>query len=406
MAGSRSQLLVAAGALMLATLAPVPAGAAPDLVRTIVPLEDTGRADLEAALADTGGQLLRIDETLGFAVVTTPRPDHLDARLEASIQDDHRAAESVQAGWLDAPGDPLYTDQWGPRYLEMHQAWGLEDGDPGVVVAVVDSGIDPGHPDIDPARVIQGHDYVEDDEVPQDPRGHGTHVAGIVAATRDNGKGIAGMAKVTIMAIRVLNATGGGFCSDVASGVREATDEGARVINLSLSCEADNPMLHDAIRYAHDNDVLVVAAAGNFWDDRDELRSQCVVYPARYPETVAVGSLDSYPALGGVTVSISASDFSCRGPEVELTAPGERILSTTDGGYAWGSGTSMAVPHVSATAALTLSAIPELTAEGTRDRLAATATDLGDDGRDETFGHGAIDPVRAVGGFDAVPGPG
>ncbi len=398
MAGDRRYLPLIAAGLLLAMLAPTPVGAWPDAVRVVVPLDTLGPERLADAVAETGGEIVRVDQRLEFAVVSTPRPDQLEDRLAVQVQPDAEAAETVQAGWLDAPADPRYSDQWGPRYLDMHQAWGLEDGDPAVTVAVIDSGINVSHPDIDPAQVRFGHDYVEDDEVPKDERGHGTHVAGIVMATRDNREGIAGMADVTVLAIRVLNATGKGFCSDVASGVREAVDEGAEVINLSLSCTSDHQPLHEALRDARDAGVLVVAAAGNHWDARQALKERCVVHPARYPEALAVGAVKGAPGVAGTTLSVSASSFSCRGPEVELAAPGEDILSTTGGGYASWSGTSMAAAHVSATAALVLSATPGLTAEQVRARLATTADDLGQEGRDEAYGHGMVDPVEAIGG--------
>lgn len=397
------RFIAATLALLVATVAPFPAGATEDQVRVIVPLDPVDQADLQAALEDTGGDLIRVDQALGFAVATTPDPTELATRLEVPIEPDGRAIAAAQAAWLDVPADPLYPDQWAPIHMEMPKAWGVQDGDPGVIVAVVDSGIALDHEDLPMDRVLLGHDYVEGDEVPQDEVGHGTFVAGIVAAARDNGLGIAGMAEVTVLAIRVLDAKGQGTCSDVASGVREAVDAGATVVNLSLLCAVDSQMLHDAVRYAEDQGVLVVAAAGNHWDDDP---SRCVAFPARYPEAVAVAALRQAPGVRGVTLDVTASGFSCRGDEVELAAPGQRVLSTTLGGYTWGTGTSVATPHAAATAGLILSHIPELTGDGLRQRLANTATDLGPDGRDNTYGHGAIDPLAALGGIDPIPGPG
>lgn len=288
------------------------------------------------------------------------------------------------AAWADAaPNDPLWPSQWGPQALNMSAAWDIENGSSSVKVAVIDSGIDASHPDFAGVPIENGTDYVGYDTTPQDQNGHGTHVAGILAAARDDHVGIAGTARVTLLVVRVLDANGRGNCLDVALAVLEATARGASVINLSLQCSTDYAPLHLAIQSATRAGVLVVAAAGNQGEG-----GPCPSFPGAYSEVLSVAALDS---------ATSRAQYSCSGPTVEIAAPGSNVISTwLGGGYANLSGTSMATPHVAGIAALVKARFPTLDGAAIRARLDATAVDIAAPGRDNETGYGRVDPVAAL----------
>jgi subtilisin family serine protease len=319
-------------------------------------------------LATVGG-----DPRVGFVVVETRDVGALRATYGDRVVLDARA-------WAaSAPDDPLWTSQWGPQALDMADAWDLENGSESVKVAVIDSGIDTTHPDLQGVPIENGTDYVQDGATPPGLNGHGTHVAGIVAAARDNGIGVAGIARVTLLSIRVLSADGSGSCLDVALAVLEATARGASIVNLSLQCGTDFAPLHLAIQSATQAGVLVVAAAGN-----NALNGgACPSFPASYGEVLAVAALQNATALW---------PNSCSGPSIELAAPGADVLSTwPGGGYAYASGTSMAAPQVSGIAALVKSRFPDINGTELRARLDATATDIG-----SGVAHGRVNPVAAL----------
>jgi thermitase len=237
-----------------------------------------------------------------------------------------------------APNDPLSEQQWALSVIGLPEAWqGLQAIETGaVVVAVVDSGICD-HEDLTD-RVIGGYDFVEDDAAPQDEFGHGCAVAGIIAANSDNGIGITGGAPNTqIMPLRVLDAQGLGTYANVARALVYATDQGADIINVSLGGAADAQTLRSAIDYAVSHGVMVIAAAGNSGQTN-------ALFPAAYPDVIAVGSVDS---------SLQPSHFSNHGPMIDLWGPGSHILSTAaNNSYKLFSGTSFASPYVSAVAAM------------------------------------------------------
>ena len=205
-------------------------------------------------------------------------------------------------------------------------------------------------PGLDLAADASTYDHAGNGEV--DPAGHGTHVAGIIAAHANNGVGIAGAAPgVKILPVRVLDASGSGSSSDVAEGIIWAADHGARVINLSLG-GGPSPGMQIAMQYALSKQVVTFAAAGNAYQD-----GNLPTYPAAYPEAIAVAAIDS---------NLQHADFSNTGSYVDLAAPGDLIWSTYGQGhsqYALMSGTSMATPYATATAALVLGENPNLSAD-------------------------------------------
>jgi subtilisin family serine protease len=271
------------------------------------------------------------------------------------------------------------TNLWA---VNASQAWGITTGSPNIVVAVLDSGVDAGHSQL-ANKVIVGPDVCARDDPlcasPLDHLGHGTSVAGIIAADTNDGIGIAGLGWATkVLSIKVLDDEGNGNTMDTATGIYDAVNAGARVINMSFSnepcslspsdCGADTDE-QAAVEYALAHGVVVVAAAGNY-DASDP------VYPASYPGVLSVaaatdqGSVD--PANGG-----PALDFSEYGNAANIAAPGVNILSTWyDGNYAVQSGTSVAAPHVAAAAALVMAANPALSGPQVASLLQATASPL------------------------------
>jgi len=289
---------------------------------------------------------------------------------------------------LHAPNDPFYSTQWGPGKINADKAWDVEKGDKNITIAIIDTGVDYTHEDLSDNYVSGGHDWVNNDSDPMDDNGHGTHCAGIAAATMDNGKGIAGIAQVNIMAEKVLHSDGWGTDWDVACAITHAADNGVNVISMSLGDEGFSQILNDACQYAWDNGCLIVAASGNEY-------TQGVCYPAAYDTVIAVGAIDK---------NSQRCAFSSWGPELELVAPGVDIPSCyLSGQYVSAAGTSMATPHVAGVAALLWSMYPGFTNQGIRDRLNQTASDLGTYGWDEYYGWGLVDAEAALGGGEPFP---
>lgn len=261
----------------------------------------------------------------------------------------------------------------------------------GITVAVIDTGVDLDHPDLW-VNMVNGRTYVAGTSTPNDDQGHGTHVAGAVAAAM-NGYGVLGVApRAKIMPIKVLDKDGRGYISDVAAAIRWAADNGADVINLSLGGTSATSLEEDAINYATSRGVLVIAAAGNCGNS-SYAANGCSYedqpsYPAAFTNAMAVAS----------TTSINTqSTFSTQGSYVEIAAPGSSIYSTyLNGSYHTSSGTSQATPHVAGLAAAVWSLNPLLTNSQVRTILIDTVVDLGAAGRDEAYGYGRIDAYAAA----------
>ena len=293
---------------------------------------------------------------------------------------DGRASFSVE------PNDPMFGDQLWAHSIDLPAAWSVTRGSSAITIAVVDSGVSRSHPDLQ-GKLLQGHDFLDGDDNPEDEIGHGTAIAGIVAAIGDNSVGIAGVAlESRVLPVKVGSADGAPI-SVLAQGVIWAVDQGADVINLSLVTDQTSLALQDALLYAYSNGVPVVAAAGNEPD--------AVTYPGAYAEAISVGASTFWGTL---------ADFSTRQNRVDLIAPGSGILApwwSPDDGNTWTSvtGTSFAAPMVSGTIALLLAIDPTLSIEELRQLLRANALPLSGDTPIPGAGAGQLDAGAALRGI-------
>jgi len=281
------------------------------------------------------------------------------------------------------PDDPEFQNQWALNIIRVVDSWNISQGDPDVVVAVIDSGYNVTHPDLENASLwansielqgepgedddnnghvddFHGWDWVENDNVTNDTFGHGTHVGGTIAATTNNQLGISGMGRnLKILPLRILDGQGSGYINNLVDALNYARIKGVRIVNLSLVLEFDSPILSAAIESVR-NEMMIVAATGN--------ASANVYWPAAYPGTIAVAATDDEDKY---------ASFSNRGAQVDLAAPGVDILSADDGiDYADNTGTSMATPHVSALAGLISSLRPDFSNAEILNTIKDSAVDI------------------------------
>lgn len=315
-------------------------------------------------------------------------------------------------GYLQTtPNDPLYfNNQWShfnngsftyspstnDADIDSDLAWDITQGDPNLIVAILDSGLKLDHPEFS-GRLIAGYDFVNGDAVPSDDHGHGTNVAGIALATGNNSIGYAGVNwNSKVMICKVLDNNNNGFYSWWANAIYYAVDNGAKVINLSAGGNGASSLLENAVNYAYNNNVSVVVSSGN--------QNATIQYPAKYANAIAVGSTNSNdkrssPFFWNAT---SGSNF---GIELDFVAPGNYIfglnhLSNTDYSYYWG-GTSQAAPHMTGVISLLLSINPALTVNEIRNVLQQSSQDqVGDSfdtvGWDQYYGYGRINAFNAI----------
>jgi subtilisin family serine protease len=259
---------------------------------------------------------------------------------------------------LRRPNDEFWPDQWSPVKTNAGKAWDLTTGSPQVVVAVIDTGVDQTQPDLR-GKLLAGFDFVNGDTDANDDNGHGTAVAGIIAADSDNGIGVAGYCwQCRLLPVKVVGADGSGYDSTLANGMVWATDHGARVLNVSLGGPSDDLTVTAAAQYAQAHGALVVAAAGN--DSSSTLQ-----YPAALPNVVSVSASDQDDRL-----------YSFSNSGAMLAAPGENTTTAPKGGYEFFIGTSSAAPVVSGVAGLAFSAAPSASPGQVEQALAASAVPI------------------------------
>ncbi|WP_076260311.1 S8 family serine peptidase [Intrasporangium flavum] len=377
------------------------AGRAHDPHTVLVRFKGTaGSGTRDRAVKRRGASLGRTLPGTSFVTVhTSGAADELASRLATDPSVAEVSLDYVREASA-TPNDPGYTygDQDYLKTVRLPGAWDRSKGSLGTVVAVLDSGVNGRHPDLT-GRTVAGWNAVSNVGIAagaaSDDYGHGSMVAGIIAAETNNGEGIAGVAwNARVMPVKVLNSRGQGTDSDVIEGINWAVGHGARIINLSLGGSTDNPALHTAIRSAVAKGAVVVVAAGNTGDDAPQ-------YPAAYSEVIAVGATDNTGAL---------TDFSTHGSWVDLAAPGWAITSTgrpdSQGNlYYVGDGTSFSAPIVSGVVALMRAKTPSMTPAQVLARLRATARDAGPRGIDPYYGAGLLDATNALGGGYAADLP-
>lgn len=276
---------------------------------------------------------------------------------------------------------------WNIDRVDAEKVFSINTGN-GIKVGVIDTGIDISHPDL-VSNLKGGVSAVNYTSSYKDDNGHGTHVAGIIAAL-NNTIGVIGVGpNISLYAIKVLDRRGSGYLSDVIEGIDWAIQNGMQVINMSLGTSSNIQSFYEAVLRAYNAGIVVVAAAGN--------SGGSVSFPAAYPEVIAVSATDE---------NNNITSWSSRGPEIDLAAPGNNIYSTYKGSaYKTLSGTSMAAPHVSGVAALILKTLPgvyDLDNDGIWDpnevekKLKDSAVDLGDVGCDNLYGCGLVNAYNAI----------
>ncbi len=368
-----------------------------ETLRPLVPARKTPRLQADAFAA------LGLDRIVRLEVPPTDR-ERIRAEL-ARCPEVERVDLAGGAQAAKTPNDPLWNSQWPLQSakLDMQKAWNRVTDASGVTLAVLDSGADLGHSDFRSNRWINfgeiagngidddgngyvddrfGNDFVNDDGDPADDFGHGTEVAGVLAAVGDNAIGTCGVCwKAEVMTCKVLDATGFGTFDQIAEGIIYAVDEGARVANMSFETPTDDATLRAAVDYARAADVVQVAAAGNQGDRTRQ-------YPAAYVGVLAAIATDSSDARW------SGSTF---GTWCDLAAPGVSVLTLRNGGGTTTvTGTSFAAPHVAGVAALMRKLNPNLDREGVELTLCYSAEDFGTAGFDEEFGWGRLHGDHAL----------
>ncbi|MDA8217675.1 MAG: S8 family serine peptidase, partial [Dehalococcoidales bacterium] len=378
--------------VLLASLAAVPALAAQpaganERVKVLIAYDKQPGPDEEALVQKAGGKVKYTYHLVPAIAAAVPA-----AALAGLAHNPH--VERVEPDVAVQAADAELDAAWSVKRIGAGLVQASGNKGAGVKVAIVDSGIDYTHPDLD-ANYAGGYDFVNNDGDPMDDNGHGTHVAGTVAAA-DNDSGVVGVApEASLYALKVLDSSGSGSYSNVVAALEWCVDHGIQVTSNSYGSAGDpGTTVKAAFDAAYAAGIVNVGAAGNAGKTRTNVDN--MIYPAKYDSVIAVAATDS---------SDNRASFSSTGPAAELAAPGVGILSTVPGGgyEAW-SGTSMATPHVTGTVALMIAA--GIKGRDTiRATLRQTADDLGSTGWDWLFGYGLVDADEAAGITPPPPPP-
>lgn len=325
-----------------------------------------------------------IDEIAQIRVKRIKVPARIRDRVKAALAKNPHVAfveENPVAEPTAVPNDSSYGSQWHLPKIQAPQGWDITTGAASFPIAIIDSGVDADHPDL-ASKLMTGRNFLDGTVNTDDTHGHGTSVAGAAAAVSNNGTGISGVAWASpIMPLQVLSPTTSALYSTIASAITWATDNGAKVINISLAGSTSSYTMENAINYAWNKGVIVVASAGN-------ASTSAPYYPAACKNVVSVSATTSSD------LKASWSNF---GPTVDVAAPGASIYTTTKGGgYGSVNGTSFSSPITAGLIALIWSANPTLTNAEVVDILLQNTDDLGAVGYDDTFAHGRINAFKSV----------
>jgi len=353
-------------------------------VRTIVVFDDGVNAPALERIAELGAVKVKDLPLVNGAVVWLPsKASQKAVEHVAGVKyvETDALVHATGKPSKPAPTQPPQTLPWGIDRINADVSQATTTGDP-VKVAIVDTGIDITHPDL--AANVKGGMTAVNTTSYKDDNGHGSHVAGIVAAV-DNTIGVVGVGPgIDLYGVKVLDRRGSGYVSDIIEGLAWCQSADMDVVNMSLGTSSYVQSFHAAVSALYASGTVIVAAAGN-----DGIGS-AVNYPAAFSEVIAVSATTQLDAL---------AYFTCTGPQIELSAPGYQIYSTyKGGGYATLSGTSMASPHVAGVAALVIASDKDgvWTPADVRARLRATAEDLGAAGWDSGFGYGLVRADLAI----------
>ncbi len=326
-------------------------------------------ASIEGEIGDIGIKLIRL-------------PNGVSEEAMARIFSSKPEVEFAELDYLNPPdmipNDSYYSNQWHLPAISAPEAWGITAGSSGVIIAILDTGVDPSHPDLS-AKLIPGWNFYDNNSDTRDVYGHGTATAGTAAASGNNGIGVASVAmNCLIMPVRISDPSGWATDSAIATGLNWAANQGARVANISYAVSGHSAV-SSAAQYFQKKGGIVAVSAGN---------DGTVSSAADDPYVLTVSATDSSDAV---------TSWSNKGSNIDLAAPGNGIYTTSRGStYGSHSGTSFAAPIVAGTAALVISANPGLSGSQVQDILKDTADDLSSSGWDESYGWGRVNVGRAV----------
>jgi thermitase len=321
---------------------------------------------------------------MGVSVLVLDVPEEASAAIMESLARTglfEYVERDRYARTAEIPNDPGFLSEWHLSKIQSPQAWSVTTGSPSVVVAVIDSGVFGTHPDLT-ANLAPGWNFVKSNSDTSDLLGHGTAVAGTIAAAGNNGIGVAGVTwQSHVMPLVVVDENNLAAYSDIAAAIEYAADRGVRLMNISIGGPAPSSTLQSAVDYAWEKGALIFASAmNNGVSDAS--------YPAACNHVMAVSATDTNDHL---------ASFSNYGNWIAISAPGDSILTTTNGGgYAYWFGTSFASPIVAGVAALSLTVNPSLTNAELLTILETSADQVGRPGYDPSFGWGRVNAFNAV----------
>jgi subtilisin family serine protease len=365
-----------------------PADYVPDEL-LVAPGNGVSSQELSQAYGSLSGTLIGVIPGINVHRVHVA-PSARDA-VEAALRR-HPKIRFVEKNFLGrggvVPNDPGYAYQWYLPQISAPAGWNVTTGSTGVPIAIIDSGVDPNHPDLAP-KLLPGYNFLNNTTDTHDVLGHGTAVAGTAAAITNDNLGVAGVAWANpIMPLVVLDSTDYATYANIASAITYAADHGAKVINISIGGSSPSSTLQDAVNYAWAKGLVIAACAMNN-------STSTPYYPAALSNVLAVSATDQTDNL---------ASFSDYGSWIALSAPGTSIYTTTNGGgYGYWQGTSFASPQVAALAALVFSLNPSLTNSQVVNVLEQNADDLGLPGFDQYFGWGRINAGRTLQAVNGCP---